>query len=430
MAFNPAVLQRALEARPSHDWLGMSGRIDARVAAEQKRQDEQAARRRHQLISQIIQQHPDDPDAAIKVLRPIDWQAADELHRRVLDIRKKESDLAGQETERLYKQGLISEQQAKAAAAAYQRGALEDWVEFFRSDPERAADAQRRYMGPQEWQKVEDAAAQRDLTARGQDISAATAAAGQAVTARGQDITAATTRRGQDISAATARRGQDISGAAATGGADDSMRNLAAMVARSPDMLQSVTPTVAGALLKTLASDPELLAQYEQTRLAPLRGQTQTLLSALQRLITVPLDGGEPQLTSGAKAIFGAYTPVGARAYIPGPAATDANAALSQVLGQQIVKLIADMKAQSKTGATGFGQLSLRELDVLQSAATQLTQRLSEPAALRELKTLYDSLQKIMQPGTSGLAAPGANAPGAVVQWERGPDGRPRRVQP
>jgi hypothetical protein len=184
-----------------------------------------------------------------------------------------------------------------------------------------------------------------------------------------------------------------------TGGAqDESTRNLAALVARSPDVLQGLTPTLAGTVLKQMASDPELLAQYENTRMAPLRERSQSLLSAVNKLVTADASG-KAALTPGAKRIFGEYTPVSARSMIPGREATDAAAALEQVLGQQVVDLISDMKAQSRTGATGFGQLSVRELEVLQSAATQLTRRLSEPAALRELSAIQESLQKILKDG-------------------------------
>ena len=191
--------------------------------------------------------------------------------------------------------------------------------------------------------------------------------------------------------------GRPLQAPSASGG-NENTRTLAALVARSPDVLQGLTPTLAGTVMTEMAANPELLTQYEQTRMAPLRERSQALLSAVEKLVTID-PSGQTTLTPGAKLIFGEYTPVSARSMIPGPEATDAAAALEQVLGQQVVDLISDMKAQSRTGATGFGQLSVRELEVLQSAATQLTRRLSEPAALRELVAIQQSLQKILKEG-------------------------------
>jgi hypothetical protein len=225
------------------------------------------------------------------------------------------------------------------------------------------------------------------------------------------------TTRGQNMTDARQREAAAKSGG---GVQDDSTRNLAMLAARSPEVLQGLTPTLAGNVLAAVSSDPELLAQYDAARLAPLRQRSEAILAALKGLVSD--EDGETRLTPGARKIFGELTPVGARSYIPGKEATDANAALQQVLGQQIVDLISDMKAQSRTGATGFGQLSTRELAVLESAATQLTQRLSEPAALRELTALKSSLEKILQDASSRGGAPRAD--GYQGEVRQAPDGR------
>ena len=61
-----------------------------------------------------------------------------------------------------------------------------------------------------------------------------------------------------------------------------------------------------------------------------------------------------------------------------------------------VVDLIAKMKAQSKTGATGFGQLNIWEGRVLQNAAAQLQQSQTEQAfrnALREIRQATESVR-------------------------------------
>lgn len=217
----------------------------------------------------------------------------------------------------------------------------------------------------------------------------------EAIGSQSGRATLAETLGGGAQSAAILGRIQASNRPQAQGAAAGGQRNLAALAAKSPDVLQGLTPTMVGDVMKEIAADPELLAQYESTRMAPLRERSKTILSTLDQLVST--QEGKPALTPGARAIFGEFTPVAARSMIPGKSATDANAALQQLLGQQIVDLIADMKSQSRTGATGFGALSVRELDVLQAAATQLTQRLSEPAALRELMAIKTALDKVMQ---------------------------------
>jgi hypothetical protein len=134
-------------------------------------------------------------------------------------------------------------------------------------------------------------------------------------------------------------------------------------------------------------------------------------------------EGEQPQLTPGAQRIFGEWTPTTVRGLMPGKDATDANAALQQVMGQQIIDLIAEMKSQSQTGATGFGQMTIRELDVLQSAATQLTRRLSHEGALKELLKIRSALLKVIaEPQSQGTAA--AGSPAGRVRATRDANGR------
>jgi hypothetical protein len=68
------------------------------------------------------------------------------------------------------------------------------------------------------------------------------------------------------------------------------------------------------------------------------------------------------------------------------PEAGNARAALDGLIALLDVDTIRTMKEQSRTGATGFGALSEKELNVLENAATTLRGRtMDEPSALKEL---------------------------------------------
>ncbi len=203
---------------------------------------------------------------------------------------------------------------------------------------------------------------------------------------------------------------------AAAGAAADDQTAFARLAARNPVVLQGINPQRQGAVINEIAKDPALLRQYEETRMEPIRAQAQTLIGAIDQLLIVDPDTGAVKgLSPGARALFGEYTPAMARGFIPTGAAADANAALNQITGQLIVDLIRDMKAQSPTGATGFGQLNRPELDVLTTASTQLKQRLTEGQALKLLTEARQKSQKILLPSSVEVALPITIAPDATL---------------
>lgn len=67
-----------------------------------------------------------------------------------------------------------------------------------------------------------------------------------------------------------------------------------------------------------------------------------------------------------------------------------------KIVSQNILKAMQDLKSQSKTGATGFGQLSNKELGVLSNASTVLKTNMSEEDAARYLKQMKEPLEKII----------------------------------
>lgn len=79
------------------------------------------------------------------------------------------------------------------------------------------------------------------------------------------------------------------------------------------------------------------------------------------------------------------------------PHAADKQAAFNQLKSELVLGIIAEMKSQSRTGATGFGQLSNKEGELLATAAAQLSQAQSEPALRQELAKIKRDLMLIMK---------------------------------
>lgn len=77
--------------------------------------------------------------------------------------------------------------------------------------------------------------------------------------------------------------------------------------------------------------------------------------------------------------------------------ARDALTLYENVVGSQIVQMLGALKEQSKTGATGFGALSERELDLVKAAASKLSDRSQSEAQFRKhLNEYITRLQKMI----------------------------------
>ena len=114
--------------------------------------------------------------------------------------------------------------------------------------------------------------------------------------------------------------------------------------------------------------------------------------------------------------LFGARVPAFLADNLPMGKTSDLSADLNRLASTQIVGLIDEMKRQSATGATGFGALNMRELDVLQNSATTLANRnISDQAAAAELKRIRDKVMEIQSRITGGgqaeMPPPAAAAP-------------------
>lgn len=193
--------------------------------------------------------------------------------------------------------------------------------------------------------------------------------------------------------------------------ADDNSA-LAAMAAENPSVLQGLTPTVVSGVMETLAKNPQLRKQYETARMEPIRAQAAEISDSFKNLLQIdPKTGKVIGLSGGAKMLYGKSKLLGAQ-YIPGSETATAAAALDQLTGQQALDLIATMKAQSRTGATGFGQLNRQELALLESSASILKGNIDEATAFAKLKTLYEKYQKIQAKSATELMADRPTATG------------------
>jgi hypothetical protein len=73
---------------------------------------------------------------------------------------------------------------------------------------------------------------------------------------------------------------------------------------------------------------------------------------------------------------------------------------LNKLLSQRVLDVMMSLKMASKTGATGFGQLSEKELKVLQDASTALKKNISEESAMEYLTKMENVAKKILTPST------------------------------
>ena len=75
---------------------------------------------------------------------------------------------------------------------------------------------------------------------------------------------------------------------------------------------------------------------------------------------------------------------------------------INQLLSEKVVDLIANMKSQSKSGATGFGALNKTELDTLRNASTVLNKKLDGKDAMLYLDQIEQIERKLLA-GLNGV---------------------------
>lgn len=105
------------------------------------------------------------------------------------------------------------------------------------------------------------------------------------------------------------------------------------------------------------------------------------------------------------------------------PSAAMAQEDLVKTITQgKVIDTIAEMKAQSKTGATGFGALSGRELDLLESKARRLNPQ--SPTFETDLKYIEDNLITNKKKIETALSKKQASMPPSTANNVAGTEGR------
>lgn len=75
---------------------------------------------------------------------------------------------------------------------------------------------------------------------------------------------------------------------------------------------------------------------------------------------------------------------------------------VNNLTGRNIVNLMNEMKSQSRTGATGFGQLNRAELKVIEDASMVLKKEMDEKTALKYLNQMKRAFQRIIDREQNG----------------------------
>lgn len=95
------------------------------------------------------------------------------------------------------------------------------------------------------------------------------------------------------------------------------------------------------------------------------------------------------------------------RSVIPGTSAADAKARIDRLQSRLTIDLLGEMKRQSRTGASGFGALSEKELAVLQNAAARLGTSQSDESFRQALVDIRKQLMGMRQRASGGAPSPG-----------------------
>lgn len=130
------------------------------------------------------------------------------------------------------------------------------------------------------------------------------------------------------------------------------------------------------------------LENEKSNRRQSVKAKAESAMELMNQL----LDDKE-QLTSEAQYAVGKSS-IGN--FIPTTPMYSGSTKIDRLKNNQILDLIGEMKAQSKTGATGFGAMNLRELGVLEKAASMLDTGLDEETFRKELVRIKTKLNEIM----------------------------------
>lgn len=126
----------------------------------------------------------------------------------------------------------------------------------------------------------------------------------------------------------------------------------------------------------------------QPANLAAIRQMSQDALDALNGILV------NGKLTGDAKAAVGmsSYASI-----LPTTQARTGRNKIDRLKNLITLEMISEMKRQSRTGATGFGALNLRELGVLENSAATLDPGMNEADFEKEVIRIKERLEKVLQ---------------------------------
>lgn len=233
-------------------------------------------------------------------------------------------------------------------------------------------------------------------------------------------ITVAQQARQEAIDARDAQAKQQIAARAEQAG---QQRDLSLQIATMGNETRRDVAAGNAANIRSKEQDKKDAADKERMgkRQAALRAVGDTE-DALSELLDVQTDASGKEvyaLKPGVSQLYGARIP--GLSMIPGTDTSNALASMNRLRGRMVTDLLGELKAQSRTGATGFGALSEKELSILQSSASKLENSgMSDTDVLNELVRIRERLKLAKQepgaPSQNGSAPGGLPTVGSTFQ--------------
>lgn len=162
----------------------------------------------------------------------------------------------------------------------------------------------------------------------------------------------------------------------------------------------------AGSASRMGVDKPNVNPGQDPATLAAVRKTTQSAIAELDELLDK--DGNLRPHTAdavGKSRILGNVSEFAGLGSLT-PSTTKGRAGINSLKGKLVLDLIGQMKAQSKTGATGFGAMNQKELAILEASASKLANTdMADDDFRDELKRIRERLNLIMQDQSGGSDA-------------------------
>lgn len=167
-----------------------------------------------------------------------------------------------------------------------------------------------------------------------------------------------------------------------------------------------------GDMPRDAVAERQNTSAVQKQALAVMRSYGDDMLKVIGELLDT-----NGNLKPAAAGVIGGVSGVRPEWAYVGEGSQEALAAIDRLQSMLNIDTLRDMKTQSRTGATGFGQLTERELSVIEASASTLRRRRqSEAVYAAELKRLRGEIQRGRQ-GTAGQRANPVLPPSGGDEW-------------